>query len=81
MDKAQVDKNPCSEYSQMQIDEPHAPGEARYSLSEPLLKCCLCLLARASLLQRLDIPFEDSAQTGGFGWRLCRSRNAHLVVH
>ena len=79
---AQVDQDPESEYRQMQIDEPHAPGEARYSVGKPLLKARLCLLTRASLLQRLDVAFEDSAQAGRFGRRLCRSRNeTHVVFH
>ena len=76
---AQVDEDPDSEYRQMQIDEPHAPGEARYSVGEPLLKARLCLLTRTSLLQRLDVPFEDSAQAGRFGRRLCRSLRARAT--
>jgi hypothetical protein len=79
-DSSEIRNNPKAKYEQMQIDETHAPGKTRYFMSEALLKSRVGLLACASRLQRLDVPFQDGAQPRRLGRGLCWSWNtAHLI--
>jgi hypothetical protein len=79
-DSSEIHNNPKAKYKQMQVDETHAPGKARYMVSEALLKSRVGFLACASRLQRLDVSFQDGAQTRGLGRGLCWSWNtAHLI--
>ena len=47
----------------MQVDEQHAPSETGDGVRDPFLCGCRSLFSNPSVLQRLDVPFKNRAET------------------
>src|SRR3954454_8871120 len=56
--KTEIADDPKPEYREVQIDEPHASGEACNPARKPFFESCECFLLGPAFLQRLDVARE-----------------------
>ena len=56
----------------MQVDEPHAAGEAGDRIRDPFLDARLFLFPLTPKLQRLDVPLQHRAEAAGWRRRVGR---------
>ena len=71
-DPAEIGHDPKAEEGEVQVDEPHAAGEAGDRIRDPFLDARLFLFPLTPKLQRLDVPLQHRAEAAGWRRRVGR---------